>query len=234
MKSSIIIPNYIPDEEVLRKAMDFANSLSRSLSDDVQLALVDNGTSNDLLNRFCQHLYFRDSMRVEIARKSHAIGYARAANIGLALADGEYLFVLNNDLLLPEGWMERMIEEYRRLGPGVLSPAHGPVPGSEPPIASSRSTTQVWEDSWYSLWMTDRKTFAQVGYFDETLPFRFHDQDYSIRMKKAGFKVLRTSAVVVSHEEATTYKKMGIDETEERARMMAKHGVLTFQEWLKK
>ncbi len=47
----------------------------------------------------------------------HNLGYAGANNRGAALARGEYLFLLNNDLVLTPGWIEPMLAAIRRLGP---------------------------------------------------------------------------------------------------------------------
>ena len=46
----------------------------------------------------------------------HNGGYARANNAGAALATGEVLVLLNNDLILPPGWLEPMLEALDALG----------------------------------------------------------------------------------------------------------------------
>src|SRR5262249_54585573 len=91
----------------------------------------------------------------------------------------------------------------------------------------------VWEESWYSFWMIRERVVNIVGLFDTRLAYRFHDQDYSIRLKKAGFKVLRTSAVRVQHDEASTYRKMNLSEVEakERETMINRYGVEHFRDW---
>lgn len=50
------------------------------------------------------------------------LGYAAANNRGAALARGELLLLLNNDLLLLPGWIEPMLDAHRKLGPraGVI------------------------------------------------------------------------------------------------------------------
>ena len=44
------------------------------------------------------------------------VGYAVANNHGVALARGEYLALLNNDLVLQPGWLEPMLAAHRTLG----------------------------------------------------------------------------------------------------------------------
>lgn len=231
---TLILPNYAPDDQVAQRALEFLTSLDSSLPTRVPLITIDNGTQEDtqpksqLLGRLRRDSTF-------YIHYDNPLGYARAVNIGLALAETEYVVVLNNDLTLPQlpslvggepyywSWLHELINVYEKdtgAGPGVLSAMDYPCP----PI--------LYDDSWYSLWMSDRQTLAQIGYLDESLPFRFHDQDFNIRMYKAGFKVQRTGKVVVGHDEGTTYKKMvGVDEDKERQRMIARYGAATYVEW---
>jgi hypothetical protein len=45
------------------------------------------------------------------------LGYAAANNRGAEIARGEFLALLNNDLVLTPGWLEPMLALHRRLGP---------------------------------------------------------------------------------------------------------------------
>lgn len=232
---TLILPNYAPDDEVADRALRFLKSLSDSLPIRVKMITVDNGTEEVTQVRS----QLLSTLRRESAIYLHSdkpLGYARAVNIGLALADTKYVVVLNNDLTLPApatvlgphsgeplpnvSWLVRLVAMYEaKAGPGVLSAMDYPCS----PI--------LYDDSWYSLWMSDRETITKVGYLDETMPFRYHDQDYSIRMVKAGFKVQRTGKVIVGHDEGTTYKKMNVDEWPEQERMLKKHGAMSYAAW---
>ena len=44
------------------------------------------------------------------------LGYASTNNRGVAIARGEFLALLNNDLILQPGWLEPMLEAHARLG----------------------------------------------------------------------------------------------------------------------
>lgn len=148
------------------------------------------------------------------------MGYARAVNLGLALATGDILIIANNDLILPHGWLDGMLQDYQE---GTLAPQDMSVD----PI--------IYEDAhWFSLVMMGRDTFTKVGYLDELINYRFHDQDYSIRVKKAGLPVRRTGKVVVQHVNSATYKKMNRNEDPAEAEiMMQRHGAKLFSDWVK-
>lgn len=217
-KVSIILPTYCPNEQVEGYLKDFIDSLNRTVKKDTyQFVVIEQGK---------QHFYpvdFTNSDNIYI-HKDTPCGYARAVNMGLALADGEYLVITNNDLVLPPKWLETMLEDYEG---GILSPLDDKWQNPEP---------KIYENAhWFSLVLMDRKTFSKVGYLDESLPYRFHDQDYSIRVKKAGFPVRRTGKVIVKHINMATYDAMGRpNEKSEEEEMLKRYNALTFDQWIKK
>lgn len=203
---SLIVPAYIVDDSVWTLYERLIGSLRATTPREAfQFVVVENGSNRCTSGDIYIH-------------KPSPIGYARAVNIGMALADGDYLVVANVDIEVGEGWLDKLIAEYVAHGPGVMSP-------------DDHGRTGVWEESWYGLWMTDRATFTRVGYLDESLPYRFHDQAYSIEMVKRGFKVQRTGAVQVRHAESSTFNKMGLDVGPEAAEMYRRYGCHHFREW---
>ena len=206
MKSiSIIVPAYLIDEQVRKLAIGM---LPKLIAAGVQVIVVENGSSYGI-GKNTADVYIH---------KPAPIGYTRAVNIGLAIADGHYLVVSNVDIEFPQGWLQTLIHEYEVHGPGVLSP-------------DDHGRGGVWEESWYRVWMTDRNTFSNVGYLDQGLPHRTSDQDYSIRIVQKGFKVQRTGAVQVYHHESSTFNKMGIDWSGEADEMIRRYGCVHFREW---
>jgi N-acetylglucosaminyl-diphospho-decaprenol L-rhamnosyltransferase len=206
-KVSVIVPAYIPDKEVYALFLKMWGALWASCN-PYQVIVVENGSAEI-------------SEGLTLIRKPHPIGYARAANIGMALADGDMLVIMNVDVVVSPGWLEALLAQYEEYAVpgGILSP-------------DDRGRSGIWEESWFGLVMLDRLTFETVGYFDQTLPFRFHDQDYAIRVKQKGFKVLRTGGVQVRHYESSTYNKMNLREQEqkERAEMIRRYGVEHFRD----
>lgn len=215
---SIILPNYAIDEQVEAYLEQCLDALERCTDmSRVQFIVIDNGSprENDRLKRLAD-IY---------VRKDYPMGYARAVNAGFALADCEWIVVLNNDLFLQEGWLDKMIATYQETPGGVLAPFDYPTPAG--PIAFDRH--------WYSLILMHRTVQKEVGYFDESMNYRFHDQDYSIRVKSAGFEVMRTPNVNVAHINSATYSKMPqrAQEPAEMAKMVKKWGATMFEDWVK-
>jgi GT2 family glycosyltransferase len=214
---SIILPNYAIDEEVegyVEKCLD--KLIEHTDMNRVQFIVIDNGSprENPRLKELAD-IYIR---------KDFPMGYARAVNCGFTLADGEWIVVLNNDLFLQAGWLDKMIEDYQSTPGGVLAPFDYPM--SPGPI--------VMDKHWYSLILMSKKVRNEVGYFDETMNYRFHDQDYSCRVKSAGYEVMRTPNVVVAHINSATYNKMPqrVTEPQEMRKMVEKWGATMFEDWV--
>ncbi len=73
----------------------------------VEIVVVDNGSTDDGLARLRASLSPRET-RVQILENGRNLGFARANNRALPLADGEYLLFLNPDCVIRPDTIERM------------------------------------------------------------------------------------------------------------------------------
>jgi len=110
MQVSFVIPLY----NCLPLTQAMVASLQASLPPGLahEIILVDDG-STDGTREWLATL--RPPFQVILHERN--LGYAAATNRGAALACGEYLALLNNDLLLAPGWLEPMLAAHRHLGP---------------------------------------------------------------------------------------------------------------------
>lgn len=217
---AIILPSLILDEETMTYYHRFINSLRTHTPHDIyHLYIIDNGSKVGAERMAGDaDVYYRSES---------PLGYAKAVNLGIEMAieEGYTQFVVaNNDIELSEAWLTNLVDMYRETG-GLLAPQDHPT-----------ETKVLYPDeSWYSLWLIDKKTWLKVGRLDdELLNYRFHDQEYSIRLKKAGFFVGRTGLIHVKHGNSITYKKMGRNEDPaEREEMIRRHGHALFSDWIR-
>lgn len=212
---SVVLPAYVPNEELLEVTTRCLLSLHET-EDDFQLIVIDNGSFSGASEELAKwaDLYFRHE---------EPIGYARAVNIALEtnwLHD--WVCVINTDLdFIQDGWLEQLQRDYLETQGGILSPM------------DSEGEKKIHLDkSWFSCWLTHRSVIQKVGYFDESLPYRFHDQDYAIRVKRAGYEVMRDGAVQVRHIDSATYDVMNHDDSDERALMEKRWNAIDFNQWL--
>ena len=100
-KLSIIIVNYGTNkmtERVLRNFMEKEKKL------DYEIILIDNKSSEELEKQTFEE------MGAKIILNQHNEGFARAVNQGFELAQGEYVLLLNSDVLIEEDAISKMIE----------------------------------------------------------------------------------------------------------------------------
>lgn len=103
-KISFVIPLY----NYLSETREMLASLQASLPPDLQyeIILVDDG-STDGTRDWLQGV--RDT-RIRIHLNKRNCGYAATNNVGVRLAHGDILGLLNSDLLFEPGWLEPMLE----------------------------------------------------------------------------------------------------------------------------
>lgn len=226
-KVSIIIPSYVADQENCNHLIGCLEALDKNTNRDLyELIIVDNGSN------------FGVEEMKKVAdiykRYDQPLGYTKAVNIGLRLATTDLLCVLNNDLFVPEKWLETMLEDMEKTGFDAIMPMD-----TDGEIYKTQAEEGKYYENWVwgALWIIKRKVFDGVGELDETLNWRFSDQDYWIKVKMAGFKLGRTGNVVVKHVLGATYEKMGklgsFEEQAEAEEMIKRYGVKHFDQWIK-
>ena len=126
-KSEAVLSIIIVTWNGKRYAIECLESL-RELGSElaVEVIVVDNGSTDGT----------PDAIRAQFPNvtliENHSnLGFAKANNIGIASSSGRYLCLINSDVVVPEGCLERMVEymkahpEIGVLGPRMLSPDGG-------------------------------------------------------------------------------------------------------------
>ncbi len=93
----------------------FLESLRASTEGTHELIVVDNGSTDGSRELF-------EAAGARVIANGGNYSYPRCQNQGAALARGEWLAFLNNDLLLPRGWDSQLLEAMAEHGLDVASP----------------------------------------------------------------------------------------------------------------
>jgi GT2 family glycosyltransferase len=182
-----------------------------------RLILIDDGSEEDTRS-FLESLAGGPSWNGILIRNEENLGFIRAVNQGLKASQAPYVCILNNDIVVTEGWLERMVE-FAECHPeaGLLNPDQNHDPGKPMPLdleAFARSRVQD-RGKWMELdhctggcLLVKREVIQKVGVLDEAYGAGyFEDNDYSRRAQQAGYRCFRLLDTYVWHDIGATFKR---------------------------
>jgi GT2 family glycosyltransferase len=198
--------------------------LAHTAECDFEAIIVDNG-SDDGTPTYLTKLAERDA-RVRVLLNGRNFGFAAACNQGLGLAGGEHLVLLNNDTMVPPGWLSRLLPHLRNPGVGLVGPVTNRI-GNEAEVetgyrtwgeflqfASQRAERHAGEwlelrsPAMFCLAMR-RHTYLQLGPLDERYEVGLlEDDDYAERARQAGYQLRCVEDVAVHHFGEATFGKL--------------------------
>lgn len=129
-------------------------------------------------------------------------GPAHARNVGWQAATTEWVVFVDDDVLLPPDWSQRLAADLDGLGADVAGSQarlHVPLPVGRRPTDWERGTAGLAAASWITAEMAYRRTaLVEVGGFDERFPRAFReDADLAWRVQQRGHALVRGAREVV-------------------------------------
>jgi GT2 family glycosyltransferase len=167
--------------------------------------------------------------RVRLVENRCNLGFAGGCNVGLSVARGKRLFILNQDVVLRQGWLDTMYQaladpQVGIVGCKLLYPDGRTVQHVGGIIRWPRATPDHWgygeEDDgrWNgsldvdyvtgAAWGFRRDTLERIGELDESFwPGYYEEVDYCFRVRQAGLRVACVPAAEAIHVESTSLGK---------------------------
>ena len=212
IKLSVVIAVWDGIEHVIR----CVESLYRNTSVPWELVLVDNA-STDGAQAYCEFLS-KAKPNVKLIRNAENLGFGPAQNQGVAASEGEFVCNLNSDTVVTPGWAEGLIEALEEPYPfpvGMVGCMSGMSAGRQQAMniqyqlhnidEFGREWTRQHRGQRFEVgvlfgWclVSRRDVWDKIGGFDPIFKNGFEDNDLSLRMNLAGYR-LRVAADVFIH-----------------------------------
>ena len=199
-----------------------------------ELILVDNGSIDPtpfLFQDIKAKASLTSCVRVEIIRNKENLGFARAMNQAIRSAQGEFMLLLNNDVVVSDDWLSGLLDVAKsHPSVGLVGPmTNYTAPPQRVDEVAYNSLKQFHEfaANWrvreggraeecgrltgFCL-LFKREVFERIGYLDERFGVGFfEDDDFCLRARDAGFLCLIARQVYIHHYGSQTFRLLGLD-----------------------
>lgn len=201
--------------KILKQCID---SILRFTYTPLNLIIIDNGSTEKGMREYLLSLKGNDAINIEIITNPTNEGFAKGMNKGLKTSSSPHVCLLNNDILVTEGWLEEMIkiaEENSEIG--IVNPSSnnfGLRFGKDTTLEEFASAFKSQSGKWIEMesgigfcMLIKREVINKIGYLDEDYGLAFfEDRDYSRRAKMAGYKCAMAKGCYVYHMEGQSAK----------------------------
>ncbi|MPM23742.1 hypothetical protein SDC9_70216 [bioreactor metagenome] len=216
MKTSIVILTHNKLEysqkciESIRQYTD-ANSY--------ELIVVDNNSTDETV------AWLKKQKDIKAIYNDKNLGFPKGCNQGIEVATGENILLLNNDIIVTRRWLDNLIsclcsnENIGAVGPVTNNASYyQAINVTYKSVEEMHSFAENFNQSNPSIWeerlklvgfcmLIKRSVVEKVGLLDELFtPGNFEDDDYSIRIRMAGYKLMLCKDTFIHHFGSVSFK----------------------------
>ena len=204
MKFSFVIPVY-NKAEYTKKCIDH---LLRDRRSDWEIIVLNNASSDST-----QEMLAAYGDQIRAVDNVENLGCAGAWNQGVEMSTGEWIVVLNNDVLLPKGWVDRLEQAAIKHKLDIISPAIREGADNYDLEAYSLIITQKMHSALRRgrphgiCFMVKRSIFENHGAFDPVFKIgQYEDADFFRRCRLRKVPMAICGAAMIHHYGSLTQK----------------------------
>lgn len=218
MKNLTIVILNFNSGEYLSKCLESIKHIKNEAN--ISVIAIDNASSDTSFSSAKEK--FKD---VRFVENGANLGFSKGYNAVLKSVKSEYILLLNPDCILEKGVIEKTLKDFENIeNAGAISPKII-LSNGQMDLTAHRGFPTPWasllyalgDDSLYHLknkmsdvihevdsitgafFLTKKTILDQVGYLDERFFLYGEDIDLSLRIKKAGYKILYDPTIKIVH-----------------------------------
>ncbi len=211
---SIIILTY----NQLSYTKECVESIRRHTPEPHEIVFIDNGSSDGTVKWLRQEVKNRPDWR--LIENDGNLGFPKGCNQGIEASSGEYILLLNNDVVVTENWLSGMLEVLNSApDTGIVGPLTNNISGPQKvPVAGYRSTARGLDEYAAAFRRQNRNRripmrrivgfcmlfrralIDKVGVLDERFGSgNYEDDDFCLRAALLGYTNLVAGDVFLHH-----------------------------------
>ncbi|WP_256759103.1 glycosyltransferase [Cohnella sp. WQ 127256] len=190
-------------------------------SGSYELIVVDNHSTDGTVD------WLRLQEDIKTIFNDQNLGFPKACNQGIEIAIGDNVLLLNNDTVVTENWLSNLVvslhssAEIGAVGAITNNCSNlQTIPVSYSTIEEmqvfaariNQSVSTMWEERLRLIgycMLIKKSIIDQIGLLDERFtPGNYEDDDYSMRIRQAGFKLLLCKDTFIHHYGSVSFREV--------------------------
>jgi len=177
---------------------DCLESIQRSTK-NYELIIVDNASTDGTVD-FIKNQYFD----AKVIRNTENVGIPKARNQGIVAARSDFIVLMDNDVIVRDGWMEELLD-YMNKDNDIVGIEAWQINKDFEACHKCSNHSERFDYLGGACCIYRKAVFERIGLLDEGFsPAYYEDVDICIRARKAGFKLTWLPTVKIKHREHAT------------------------------
>ncbi len=222
LKLSVIVPVF----NQLDYTQKFLDSLLKTSNMQFETIIIDNASDAET-EKYLKEL--EDSNIIQLIRNEKNLGFPVAVNQGITASSGEFILIANNDIILTDGCLEKLIEVAESdSSVGIVGPISNEVSGFQKDNDAKYETIDemhlyasdlaekntgeliIFPRVAFLCTLIKREVIEKIGGLDERFsPGNYEDDDFCLRNQLAGYKTAIAKGIFVHHFGSKSFKSNG-------------------------